>query len=289
MIIVKIYAGLANQMFQYALYKALLAADKDAYTDTASFFPKWDFEKVGLADVFPNIQLHQADAEFVARLNDSSTDLLSKARRKLNIYKGSFIREPKFTYNDFVFHLQRPSYLKGFWQTEKYFKNIEGQIRNDFAFPAFEDDRNKQIVEKMQNTNSVSVHIRKGADYKKKSTIDTCGIDYYRKAIEYIRKHVEEPKFYVFSDNHQWVRENLTGFKFESIDWNPTAGLQNYLDMQLMSSCKHNVIANSSYSWWGAWLNTNNKKVVVGPEKWFSQGGPDFDSSDLIPESWVKL
>jgi hypothetical protein len=289
MLIVKIYAGLANQMFQFALYKSLLDKGAPAFTDTNSFLPKWEFEKVSLENVFENVKLNNADPLIIKRLHDNEKDVLSKIKRKLHIYKDSFFVEPKFSYNDFIFHLQGDYYLQGFWQSEQYFKNIESQIRHDFQFKAFANSKNVEVSEKMKRSNSVAVHIRKGADYKKQSTAGTCDINYYKAAVDHMKKNIPDAKFYVFSDNHAWVKENLNDFDFEAIDWNPTSGKENYLDMQLMSCCKNNIIANSSYSWWGAWLNNNSSKIVIGPNKWFSQEGPDFDSTTILPNGWIGL
>jgi len=289
MLIVKIYAGLANQMFQYALYKSLLSSNKTALTDTNSFLPKWEFEKVSLEDIFPNVKINNAEPYLIEKIADNKKDILNKLKRKLNFYKSSFYKEPKYSYNPAVFDLDGDYYLQGFWQTEKYFKKIEDEIRNDFQFPPFENPENIRISEILKSEDSVSVHIRKGADYQKKSTVGTCNINYYKKAVDYMRMNIKNPKFYIFSDNHQWVKNNLTDFDYTVIDWNPSSGPQNYLDMQLMATCRHNIIANSSYSWWGAWLNNNDDKIVIGPDKWFTLDGPDYDSSTILPDNWVKI
>ena len=108
-------------------------------------------------------------------------------------------------------------------------------------------------------------------------------------AINTINSQIENPKFYIFSDNFEWCKENLSFCDPVYVDWNPTSGPINYLDMQLMSNCKHNIIANSSYSWWGAWLNNNPNKIVIGPKKWFNSSSEKFDSTDIIPENWIKI
>lgn len=138
----------------------------------------------------------------------------------------------------------------------------------------------------MLSENSVAIHVRKGADYQsKQNRKNTCTIDYYRLAIDYIRMHVQNPVFYVFTDNKDWVIENFTDLDYTLCDWNPTSGKQNYLDMQLMSCAKHNVIANSTYSWWGAWLNENSDKIVIAPKRWFNK----IVTPDILPEQWIKI
>lgn len=290
MFIIKISAGLANKMFQYAFYKSVANKGIIAYTDSISFLPKWEFENVGLSNIFPNIKLNEADPLLIKKLAiDTERDIVSKFKRKLKFIKESHYFEPKFSYNPFLYELAGDYYFDGFWQTEKYFKNIDAEIRHDFEFTAFTDPRNIEISKKLNNKSSVSIHIRKGADYQKKSVIGTCDVNYYKQAIDYIKKNVDNPIFFVFSDNHQWVKKNLTDFDYIPIDWNPTSGLANYLDMQLMASCSHNIIANSSYSWWGAWLNPNKNKIVIGPKKWFNLDQLQYDYADVIPDNWVRL
>jgi len=288
MIIVKIYAGLGNQMFQYALYKSLLSCQKEIYTDSTSFIPNHEHEKVNITDIFPNVKLDPAVPTIVNKFV-FKVKIINKICRKLNIYKEGYFKEPRFTYNDEVFKLRGEHYLEGFWQTEKYFSNIAAEIRAAFLFPPYSSQINIDMDKTLKFGNSVAIHVRKAAGYYENSRDKTCDVNYYKRAVEYIKQHVQNPEFYVFSDNHEWVKENLTDFEYKVIDWNPSAGPENYLDMQLMASCKHNIIANSSYSWWGAWLNNNKDKIVIGPEKWFSQDGPDFDSSTIIADSWVKL
>ena len=296
MFIVKIWAGLANQMFQYAFYKSLLKSNKKVFVDNTSFTPKWEFEHVNLEEIFPNIEPNIADPALIKMFNTPKQDSLSKIKRRLlTLVKQKekldffYIKEPTFTYNSFFYDLEGDYYLDGFWQTEKYFKDITEIIRYDFIFPGFRDKCNIELGKKINNENAVSIHVRKGPDYKKSIVNNTCNRDYYVNAINFIKAKTRNPIFYVFSDNMPWCKDNLKFCKPTYVDWNPVSGLANYIDMQLISKCKHNIIANSSYSWWGAWLNENKEKIIIVPHRWFNNSSHKFDTTDLIPEGWVKI
>ena len=140
----------------------------------------------------------------------------------------------------------------------------------------------------ISQTNSVSLHIRRGdyvSNQKTNQTHGTCDLDYYQRCITEIEKEVENPYFFVFSDEIEWVKENLKiNHPAEYVDQN--TGDKSYEDMRLMSQCKHNVIANSSFSWWGAWLNSYPDKIVFAPKRWFASD--KHNTKDLIPEGWKK-
>ena len=180
-------------------------------------------------------------------------------------------------------------YLAGLWQTEKYFSDYTEIIKNSFEFKPFTNERNILLSKEMSQVESVAIHIRKGADYEKKIVRGTCDINYYNNAIAYILKRIKNPHFYIFTDNKKWVIENIKDINYTLIDWNPISGAENYLDMQLMSCCKHNIIANSTYSWWGAWLNNNLNKIVICPENWYNSKSTYFNTLDLIPDNWIKI
>ena len=188
-------------------------------------------------------------------------------------------------------------YLEGYWQSEKYFKEIEYIIRKDLIIKPNLKGRNKDIAKKIVSENSISLHIRRG-NYVANPEIfkvhGTCEQEYYYEAIDYITENVKEPYFYIFSDEIEWAKDN---FKIEyahtfvdiniGFDGENYQDEKNYEDLRLMSLCKHNIIANSSFSWWGAWLNQNPEKIVIAPKKWFND--ESLDTSDLIPNSWIRI
>ena len=178
----------------------------------------------------------------------------------------------------------------GTWQNEKYFKGISGIVRDAYAFPPFRSERNIKLAEAMSKQNSVAIHVRKAPDYTKELLFrGTCPDDYYSRALEYVRAHVDSPVFYVFADNPEWVKEHFSGFEYTLVDWNPVSGPENYLDMQLMTCAKYNIISNSTYSWWGAWLNPNPGKFVIAPAVWFNPEMPFYNPNEVVPEGWIKL
>lgn len=287
MLIVKIYGGLANQMFQYSLYKSLLHKKIEVYTDTISFIPSWGFDDVSLKNTFPNVSVNDAEVDLIKQFS-SDRSILSRLRKFLGLHKKTHYFEPTYHYNLGVFALNSDYYIEGYWQTEKYFIDIQEEIRKDFIFKKFLDQKNIDLLNILENEVSVSIHVRKGLDYKKSITNGTCEIDYYNKAIDLIKEKVKNPRFFVFTDNKEWVKEMFTHFEYTLVDWNPVSGPSNYLDMQLMSHCKHNIIANSSYSWWGAWLNPSKEKVVIAPAKWY-MGKLNDSTIDLIPPEWYRI
>jgi hypothetical protein len=179
-------------------------------------------------------------------------------------------------------------YLMGNWQTEKYFEKVKETIRADFSFRLPLVGRNDELAEQIGNSNAVSLHVRRGDIAVNPASLaihGLCSLDYYRRAIEYVAARVSKPTFFIFSDDMPWVRENLhIEHSCHYIDHNQS--VESYNDMRLMSLCQHHIIANSSFSWWGAWLNPQEGKLVVAPQRWFAA---DFDSSDIVPVAWAKI
>ena len=289
MVVVYIAAGLANKMFQYAFSRGLMSHGLDVFLDQTSFQPEWSFEDIALEEVFPNIEIQNApNIMFSLAYNK---DLLSRISRRMSAFfpNNRYLMERPFIYDELIYKKATSNCIFcGLWQTELYFNFCEKDVRRNFVFTPFQDDQNIQLAEKMKNENSVSIHIRKGADYLKRNIWDgTCSVEYYNQAINYLKEHVSNPVFYLFTDNPKWVEENLKDIDYKLVDWNPVSGKQSYRDMQLMSYAKHNIIANSTYSWWGAWLNNNPQKIVVAPKIWFT---PKIEKAPyIIPERWIRL
>ena len=289
MITILLSGGLGNQMFQYAAAKALatrlntsVVADLLYYSKKTVTTPR----QFGLGIFMLDLDLKESlkDKLFIKSLSFFNKDC--PFYKRLGFY--SDLRAARY---DFDFEsLQDGTTLFGYFQNEKYFQSIESVIRTDFQFKNQLDNINMEALKRITSVNSVAVHIRRG-DYitDPAITLALCGKEYYEKAIEYVSSKVENPYFFVFSEDMEWVKDNLDfqDCPFEFIDWNH--GNDSYKDMQLMSSCKHNIIANSSFSWWGAWLNANQEKIVVAPKQWFRR---DFDYKQFVgyvPEDWIKL
>ena len=147
---------------------------------------------------------------------------------------------------------------------------------------------NKEVLEKIKSTEAVAVHFRRG-DYTKKRVADkygSCSVEYYKNAVEYIAEKYPNPEIFFFSDDIEWVKENLK-FPYNCSYVANNTGDKSFEDLRLMSCCKHNVIANSSFSWWGAWLNNNKDKIVVAPKKWLQDSS--FAQDDIVPKAWIRL
>jgi hypothetical protein len=285
MIIVRIIGGLGNQMFQYALYRSLKEKGREVKMDLSGFANYGLHNGYELSSIF-EVKESIASEHEIKMLSDSSEDFFNKAKRKLMGRKKSHFIQQEFRFLPQVIELENV-YLDGYWQSEKYFKDNKDAIKNDFQFKNTLDAHNQEIVNKMNQTNSVSIHVRRGDYISDSQAAKVHGgittLAYYKKAIDMINDKVDHPVFFIFSDDIAWVRENINPQNSYFIDWNQ--GKDSYKDMQLMSSCKHNIIANSSFSWWGAWLNKNDSKIVVSPNKWFNTK----NAEDVIPDDWVKI
>lgn len=285
MIIVRIIGGLGNQMFQYALYKSLEERQLLTKVDILSFERYHLHNGYELERIFKKIRPNYATLEESRLLADSGLDLLSKLKRKILGIKRTHYKESSLSFNDDIIGSSVEMYFDGYWQSEKYFKNIESVIREEFTFQPFHEERNIEIEKKMQQSNSVSIHIRRGDYLNNRLYAGICTEEYYSKAIRYIKNYIDNPYFFVFSDDIEWCKAHLNLInRAEYIDWNMAEN--SYRDMQLMSMCKHNIIANSTFSWWGAWLNDNPEKIVIAPSRILNSVN---DVVDLIPDDWLKI
>ena len=286
--IIRITGGIGNQMFQYALKLKLDSILNQNCESDTHFYQKssvhngFELNKVfgiqaaiydgpvrSLADQFPILY------KMCFRLGIRSL----KTAHRLTEIRTCF-RPDVLTLHE------KSTYIDGYWQSEEYFQDIEDKVRRSFQFSAFIEQENLQLEQIIKERQSVSLHVRRG-DYIGVSRFVSLGkTDYYQKAVEYIKSNVENPLFVVLSDDISWCRENLD-LPADSIfvTWNIDD--KSYRDMQIMSVCKHNIIANSSFSWWGAWLNSNPKKIVVAPNRFFN--GNVEDGSHIVPKNWKTI
>lgn len=285
MIIAKLQGGLGNQMFQYATAKNI-ANGKPVYFDlgflnqhkvsTATFTSR-QFELT----IFKNIQFKTA-GKLTARLI-LNYNVLFKFVKRIIMPDTAIIQQSE---KNELINLQalksKTIYLDGYFQNEDYFKNIRQVLLHDFQFPQISEDRKKAIKNAVI---PVSVHVRRG-DYLQPAINAFHGlvpISYYQQAKAKLETLVTNPFYFVFSDDPEWCTQNFSFFG-ENTTIMPFPSDNNWEDMYLMSICKHNIIANSSYSWWGAWLNQNADKVVIAPQKWFSSV-----NTDIIPPQWIRI
>jgi hypothetical protein len=292
MVITNIIGGLGNQMFQYAVARSLsIKLNSPLLLDISGFENYGLHQGFELQRIFNCTSVPVSKAEINKILGWQAPAFIRRvvSRPSLTALRSkSFVLEPHFNYWAGISHLTGNCYLSGYWQTEKYFSEVAHEIRADFAFKLAMNTKNTELAQQINQVNAVSLHVRRG-DYannaKNIATHGLCSLDYYQSAIKHITKQVKQPHFFVFSDDIAWVETNL---KIDSPHHfvGHNHGAESYNDMRLMSLCKHNIIANSSFSWWGAWLNSNVKKNVIAPKHWFAN---ETNVEDLIPQSWVRI
>lgn len=295
MIIIRLSGGLGNQMFQYAAAKALaLTHQTELIVDVTNL----KIKKIGFTP--REFELSIFENELFKYLSESDKvnileEELSFVQKALNKFMGKqackYYRQPSFKFNENFLELEGENYLIGYFQSEKYFTNFEKEIRKTFQFPKKISEKNKQLCSEILSNNSVSVHVRRGDYIKYASNLKhhgICSLEYYQNAMELVSQKVEKPVFYFFSDDTDWVKKNIKGdYPIRHVEHNH--GNQSFEDMRLMSHCKHHVIANSSFSWWGAWLNPNVNKLVIAPKPWFNNVEKEKETTDLIPKKWICL
>lgn len=287
MIVVRLNGGLGNQMFQYAAAKAVaLKAGEELLLDK-TFTKYYPFNsritrRVYELDLFQVEETNWVNKDQLFKL--AKNKYIYNILHYINIKKLALreLTEQNFSKSDNLSNV----YLKGFFQSEIYFQDIRQTLLDSFSIRNDVGEKNKQVASLMQNKESVSIHIRRG-DYllaHHKAHHGILGLDYYKKAIDKIAANYDDPHFFVFSDDLKWAEANLVDSRFDFDYIGHNTGKNSYLDMWLMSQCKHNIIANSSFSWWGAWLNINEEKIVIGPNNWFAA-----KEQNVIPNSWIKL
>lgn len=296
MIVVQLRGGLGNQLFQYALGKNLADANKTTLTlDTSYLQSKLPLKKIATPMQY-ELSIFNIRAAISSNFIKSSPWLYPFAKAEYIVrelwHKNRYhiVQETQFNFDQTILKSSDNSFLIGNFQSESYFKNITQELRKDFTFlPALDKD-NQEWMAKIKQKNSVSIHIRRG-DYlsiaKNAQKFTSLSLEYYKNAISVIAAQISNPEFFVFSDDVQWVQQNLKlDFPtfFVTNNHTPTTA---YLDMQLMSACKHHIIANSTFSWWGAWLNPNSDKIVITPKQWFTD--TSINSKDICPIEWIKL
>lgn len=293
-LVVKINGGLGNQLFQYAAGRTL--ADQlgtELHLDL-SFFDLPPGRHT--ARPFELDRFHTRYWRATPEQLNSYTALreYTWTRRTARLFPWLFSRQrfgekQLFKFDPEVARIRKSTYLDGHWQSERYFADHAEAIRSDLRFRDAPSERNRELLRSMKGMVPVSLHVRRG-DYvtstDANATHGTCGIEYYVDAMQRVLSLAPESVFHVFSDDMDWARANLPRLApMVFVDHN--SGTDDHFDLLLMSACKHHIIANSSFSWWGAWLNPNPEKLVIAPVRWFRD--PAIDTSDLIPAEWTRL
>jgi len=281
MFIVRFIGGLGNQMFQYSFYKYLESRGVSVKADVNDFKNYKLHNGFELERVF-NIRLNKASYNEINKYKDSKLNLFYRIRRKLFGQKKSHQYQSSFSFQTLDEKLNM--YLDGYWQAEKFISPNIKSIQQNFIFKSLPSIINAEIIKKMEATNSISIHVRRGDYLDLKDVYSECTALYYQKAIAFFEKQYKHSNFYIFSNDINWCKENLIFKNSTSNFVVHNSGLNSFEDIRLMNECKHNIIANSSFSWWGAFLNRRENKEVICPEFWFVDIKKNKDV--FIPREW---
>ncbi len=267
MIIMRIIGGLGNQLFQYAVGKAA-----SIHQNVPLKLDIFDYDTYLLHSGFRLDQFSiefQIASEAEVKLLKGGSGFLGKMTRKLGL-KKTYVREVQNNiFQESVFNSGQ-LYLDGYWQNERYFKDIRDLILLDLKLKKDLSSLCLKLMQAIRANQSVGIHVRRG-DYLSHPDIGLLELSYYVRAVKYINNQIQTPTFYIFSDDIDWCRTNLA-FIENSVFVDQT---ENEIDdFQLMQECDHNIIANSSFSWWAAWLNKNPNKIVIAPKKWMARRRP---------------
>lgn len=275
--LIKVTGGLGNQMFIYAFYMQMRKRFKNVRIDLSDMMHYKVHYGYEMNQVFALPQ-----TEFC--INQKLKKVLEFLFFKTIIERKQHGRMEPFEKK----YLWPLIYFKGFYQNEKYFADIKEEVRRAFTFDMTRaNQQSLEMIKRMDaDENAVSLHIRRG-DYLLPKHWDAigyiCQLPYYQHALKEMEKHVKSPVYYVFSEDLDWVKQNLPLKNAVYIDWNK--GEDSWQDMMLMSHCRHHIICNSTFSWWGAWLNSRKDKIVVAPEQWTRYAASDT----IVPDEWLKV
>jgi len=299
MVIVRLKGGMGNQLFQYAAGRSLALKKKTSFKlDAVSSYIN---DRYGSKYVLHHFNIAES---FISEAERKRFNLSGIRRRIYSAvyffkpyYRRSIVEEPlkqRFRYDPNILLTPDEVCIDGYWQNEQYFIDSAELIRKEFTLGDEPDSINREIAQKIMESESVGVHLRRllgvSVDGKKKfedamKFHGACSLDYYRLAVQKIAENVKNPYFFVFADDTEWAKKNFViNYPVKSITHNN--GIKDHEDLRLMSLCKHHIIANSSFSWWGAWLAQNPAKTVIAPRYW------DTDNifiKELTPASWFRI
>jgi len=285
MITVVLKYQLGNTLFQYAVGRHLAIKNKTTLRlNLINYLNRHDILGRKIANELDNFRIAAA---LHAPLHKK---IASRLGINLQPGDGQVYYERQWGFDPNVLLLEDGVRLHGFFQSEKYFKDIEQIIRNDLQLKRCSLDKEASIYQrKIMDSNSVSVHVRRGEDYLRSDCNIVCNMNYYIASIKYMQNRLDSPRFFIFSDDTEWCLANMPIDNCSFVHMQAPRK-KSITDFQLMRLCKHNIIANSTFSWWAAWLNDNPEKIVVAPNKWFK--GERMNASalrDTIPEDWIRI
>jgi hypothetical protein len=290
MIVARLLGGLGNQMFQYALGRALSARHAtELKLDTAAY-AAYRMRTYGLRHF--NIvagELSPGERSKLGLSEEGGTRVRRFISRLFRPRSILMVDERSFEFDATVLEAPAPCYLRGYWQSPKYFAAIEPNIRQELTLREPPDRENQEAAGAIADCVSVAVHVRRG-DYVESATTSrfhgTCSPGYYLAAEERLLQQLRDLRLFVFSDDPDWAERNLQ-FVSPVTYFRHNGPERDYEDLRLMSLCRHHIIANSTFSWWGAWLCRNPDKIVIAPQNWFREA--THSTRDLIPDNWIRM
>lgn len=293
---IKICGGLGNQMFQYAFAKALekKLENCDVYLDTYWFtlinksteqsnasvenFIKRNYELDLFKNIKPKFVPQDVLRSYFAQNSNSNLTNQQSLSKKIVVEKNPFV------FDETLFQKREGRFFSGYYQNENYFNFFEDELKKDFELPEFEknDKYNQKLLKEIKSSNSVFIHIRRGDYIDLKQELP---VSYYKNAVEYIVKKIKNPKFFVFGiDSDMFIKKELKlGHSFKFVGNTNTKNGEDWKDFKLMQACKHSIIANSTFSWWAAWLSDSDDKIVTAPDPWL------HNQNDCICQNWIKI
>ena len=293
MIIVKLIGGLGNQMFQYSVGRQLAEMHNTKLKLDVTGFEKYQLRSYNLGAF--NVKEQFATRDEIRSFAGSAPRLVERLWRHVGrprlFRKQPYIKEISLRFDPDILGLPDNVYLEGYWQSEKYFLGIADTIRQELTVKDPLRGKNLEIADLMRSYDSVSLHVRRG-DYVADTTTNqhhgVCSLDYYARCAAAVSERIANPHFFIFTDDPVWVRENLKlPYPSTFVDHNGPS--QAHEDIRLMSACQHHIIANSSFSWWGAWLNKSAGKRVFAPKQWFAAEDVQTKADDLVPGGWNRM
>jgi hypothetical protein len=292
MIIVRLLGGLGNQLFQYAAGLSLAHFHGQRLILDCTRMDNYSLRDYGLNNFC--ISAPKAKQEQIFKFTHSNKpkiirELYKGWHRLKPYYRRPIYKEPYFHYDPKIWQTSKNVYLSGYFVSEKYFAHIQEAIQSEFRLSTIPSSANKTMLNKIKNSTAISLHIRRGDyahNHKTLAKFGLCSLEYYQRCMQVIEAKISKPHYFVFSDDIFWAKNNLKAkqsMTFVDINDGQTA----YEDLRLMSLCEHHIIANSTFSWWGAWLGTNPHKLVLVPKNWFKQ--KNINTKDLYPQNWLTV
>lgn len=291
MIIIRVMGGLGNQLYQYALYLLFLQRGKEVKLDILSYGEENEIKDKRPLDLllFSGLNFEFCNKKERYKYLDQSEHFIHKIRRKF-IYSYDHVTYEKKQYMPEILNMES-GYLQGYWNSERYSSNVENIIKETLQFPEVIGQKNREIAQEISGQNSVSIHIRRG-DYllpeNQKIFGEICTEEYYKSAINKIKQTIDNPQLYIFCDDAEYVRGQFQDTNCQIVDWN--VGKDSIFDMYLMSLCRGNICANSTFSVWAAKLNKRKDQVKIRPEILDNEVKQDYDEVlTLQKNNWILI